>query len=79
MLANEWDVEQLDAWGLDIPNFYDNSDEAFETTLGKESITNNTDYNVLINITENNILLSTELLKVIEKLVELNIISATVK
>jgi hypothetical protein len=21
MLANEWDVEQLDAWGLDIPNF----------------------------------------------------------
>jgi DNA modification methylase len=21
MLANEWDVDQLDAWGLDIPNF----------------------------------------------------------
>ena len=28
MLANEWDVEQLDAWGLDIPNF--EPDQALE-------------------------------------------------
>jgi DNA modification methylase len=28
MLANEWDVEQLDSWGLDIPNF--DSDEVLE-------------------------------------------------
>jgi hypothetical protein len=27
MLANEWDVEQLDAWGLDIPNFDTDSEK----------------------------------------------------
>ncbi len=27
MLANEWDVEQLDEWGLDVPKFLDPSDE----------------------------------------------------
>jgi ParB-like chromosome segregation protein Spo0J len=27
MLANEWDIEQLDAWGLDIPNFDTDSEK----------------------------------------------------
>lgn len=27
MIANEWDVEQLDAWGLDVPIFKDGMDE----------------------------------------------------
>jgi len=78
ILANEWDTKKLEDWGVDLP-IYDNSDEAFETTLGQESISNNTDYNVLINITENNIELSSELLNVIEKLVEQNVISAIIK
>jgi ParB-like chromosome segregation protein Spo0J len=78
ILANEWDTEKLDEWGLDLP-LYDNSDEAFDTTLGNESITNNTDYNVLITITETNISNSSELLNVIEKLVEKDIISAIIK
>jgi DNA modification methylase len=30
MLANEWEVEQLDAWGLDIPNFDATNLEAVE-------------------------------------------------
>ena len=30
MLANEWEVEQLDAWGLDIPNFDVTNLEAVE-------------------------------------------------
>jgi len=79
VLENEWDSGQLEEWGLDIANSYDNSDEAFKTTLGNESITSNTDYNVLINITESNISLSGELLDLIEKMVKLNIISAIVK
>jgi DNA modification methylase len=30
MLANEWDVEQLDAWGLDVPDFTAEEPEAEE-------------------------------------------------
>jgi len=26
-LANEWDVEKLEEWGLDIPNFAPDADE----------------------------------------------------
>jgi len=78
ILANEWDTEKLEDWGLDLP-IYDNSDEAFEIAIRQESISNNTDYNVLINITENNIELSSELLTIIEKLVGQNVISAIIK
>jgi ParB-like chromosome segregation protein Spo0J len=27
MLANEWDVEQLEEWGLDVPNFGEDADQ----------------------------------------------------
>jgi len=44
MLANEWDVEQLDAWGLDIPNFepdqvLEAEEDDFDGTLPAEPIT----------------------------------------
>jgi len=44
MLANEWDVEQLDAWGLDIPNFepdqvLEAKEDDFDTTPPEEPIT----------------------------------------
>jgi DNA modification methylase len=43
MLANEWDVEQLDAWGLDVPDFTAEEIEAeeddFDTTPPIEAIT----------------------------------------
>jgi len=77
-LLNDWDSEQLEDWGLEVPE-YSNVDEAFETTLGQESINNNTDYNVLITITEENIVLSSELLSIIENLKEQNIINAVIK
>lgn len=42
-LANEWDVEQLDAWGLDVPDFTAEEIEAeeddFDTTPPIEAIT----------------------------------------
>jgi hypothetical protein len=78
ILANEWDVEQLEDWGLDMPT-YDNSNDEFETTLNQESISNNTDYNVLINISEENIVFSNDLFKIIEKLSEEKIINAIIK
>ena len=34
MLANEWDVEQLDAWGLDVPKAKElNEDDLFDIEL----------------------------------------------
>lgn len=34
ILANEWDVEQLEDWGLDIPNFEtENNDETYSTKV----------------------------------------------
>jgi DNA modification methylase len=43
MLANEWDVEQLEAWGLDVPNFGETELEAveddFDATPPEEPIT----------------------------------------
>jgi hypothetical protein len=44
MLANEWDVEQLDAWGLDIPNFepdqvLEAEEDDFDGTPPEEPIT----------------------------------------
>ena len=43
MLANEWDVEQLDEWGLDIPVFpqveLEAEEDDFDTTPPEESIT----------------------------------------
>jgi hypothetical protein len=50
ILANEWDTDKLQDWGLDLP--LDLSNEEFETTLGKESITDNTDYILLLTIKE---------------------------
>jgi site-specific DNA-methyltransferase (adenine-specific) len=42
-LANEWDVEQLDAWGLDVPDFTAEEIEAeeddFDTTPPIEAVT----------------------------------------
>jgi DNA modification methylase len=44
MLANEWDAEQLDAWGLDIPNFetdeeLEAKEDDFDATPPEEPIT----------------------------------------
>jgi DNA modification methylase len=43
MLANEWDSEQLEAWGLDVPNFGETELEAveddFDATPPEEPIT----------------------------------------
>jgi DNA modification methylase len=43
MLANEWDVEQLDEWGLDVPVFpqveLEAEEDNFDTTLPEEPIT----------------------------------------
>lgn len=36
-LANEWEVEQLDDWGVDIGNFTSNDIELFETTAEPET------------------------------------------
>lgn len=36
-LANEWEVEQLDDWGVDIGNFASNDIELFETTEAPET------------------------------------------
>ena len=50
ILANEWDTEKLQDWGLDLP--LDLSTEEFETTLGGETINDNTDYILLLTIKE---------------------------
>lgn len=44
ILANEWDVEQLDAWGLDVPNFetddvLEAEEDDFDATPPKTPIT----------------------------------------
>jgi site-specific DNA-methyltransferase (adenine-specific) len=43
LLANEWEVEQLDAWGLDIPDFavkeLEAEEDEFDTTPPEVSIT----------------------------------------
>ena len=44
VLKNEWDVEELDAWGLDIPNFevdevLEAKEDDFDTTPPEEPIT----------------------------------------
>jgi DNA modification methylase len=36
MLANEWDAEQLEAWGLDVPNFGETELEAVEDEFDEE-------------------------------------------
>jgi ParB-like chromosome segregation protein Spo0J len=45
MLANEWEAEELDAWGLDVPVAFDESDEKdlsndFETNFRIEVVLN---------------------------------------
>ena len=50
ILANEWDTEKLQDWGLDLP--LDLSTEEFETALGGETINDNTDYILLLTIKE---------------------------
>lgn len=37
MLANEWDVEQLEEWGLDIPNFEIDPDIDFDNINSNEN------------------------------------------
>jgi ParB-like chromosome segregation protein Spo0J len=34
-LANEWDVEQLDEWGLDVPKYNEPNDEMLELQTNK--------------------------------------------
>jgi ParB-like chromosome segregation protein Spo0J len=34
-LANEWDVEQLDEWGLDVPKYNEPNDEMLELKTNK--------------------------------------------
>lgn len=38
ILANEWDVEQLEEWGLDIPNFDNNINDIDEVDQFTESV-----------------------------------------
>ena len=52
ILANEWDTEKLDEWGLDLPIF---NNEEFETSLGNKSLNENTDTIYLITIKENDL------------------------
>ena len=33
ILANEWDTNELETWGLDIPNFEDDSEKDFSDNL----------------------------------------------
>ena len=75
-LANEWDAEKLDDWGLDIPIY--NNDE-FNTTIGSESISKTNDYIALITIKENDILHAENLLNEIELLKENNYIEVVLK
>jgi ParB-like chromosome segregation protein Spo0J len=75
-LANEWDAEKLDDWGLDVPIF--NNDE-YETTLGGESINITNDYIALITIQENKIVEAENLLKQIELLKDNGVIEVTIK
>lgn len=46
-LANEWDAEKLDEWGLDLPLFVD--EKEYDTTLGADSI-NKSEYELVIKI-----------------------------
>lgn len=75
-LANEWDAEKLDNWGVDVPIF--NNDE-FNTTIGSESIHKSSDYIALITIKENDILHAENLLNEIELLKEKNYIEVVIK
>ena len=75
-LANEWDAEKLDDWGLDIPIY--NNDE-FNTPIGSESISKTNDYIALITIKENDILHAENLLNEIELLKENNYIEVVLK
>jgi ParB-like chromosome segregation protein Spo0J len=52
ILANEWDTDKLQDWGLDLPIF---NDEEFETNLGNKSLNENTDTIYLITIKENDL------------------------
>jgi ParB-like chromosome segregation protein Spo0J len=76
ILANEWDAEKLEDWGLDLPIY--NSDE-YETTLGGESINIANDYIALITIQENKIIEAESLLKEIELLQEKGVLEVTIK
>jgi len=75
-LANEWDAEKLDDWGLYVPIL--NNDE-YETAIGGESINKTNDYIVLITIKENNILHAEKLLNEIEFLKENDYIEIVLK
>ncbi len=75
-LANEWDAEKLDDWGLDLQIY--NNDE-FNTTIGSESISKTNDYIALITIKESNILHAENLLNEIELLKENNYIEVVIK
>jgi ParB-like chromosome segregation protein Spo0J len=75
-LANEWNAEQLDDWGLDVPIF--NNDE-YETSLGGESINITNDYIALITIQENKIVEAESLFKEIELLKDNGVIEVTIK
>ena len=52
ILANEWDTDKLQDWGLDLPIF---NDEEFETNLVNKSLNENTDTIYLITIKENDL------------------------
>jgi ParB-like chromosome segregation protein Spo0J len=75
-LANEWDAEQLEDWGLDVPIF--NNDE-YETALGGESINITNDYIALITIQENKIVEAESLFKEIELLKDNGVIEVAIK
>jgi hypothetical protein len=75
-LANEWDAEKLEDWGLDLQIY--NNDE-FNTTIGNESISKTTDYIALITIKESNILHAENLLNEIELLKENDYIEVVIK
>ena len=75
-LANEWDAEKLDNWGLDVPIL--NNDE-FNTTIGNESINVTNDYIALITIKESNILHAEKLFSIIEELKNSDLIQIVLK
>ena len=75
-LANNWDAQELIDWGLDIPNF---NEQAFETTLTGQSISENTDTVYLITIKKDNIKDCEAMIYEIDKLKTNEIISVIIK
>jgi ParB-like chromosome segregation protein Spo0J len=76
ILANEWDTEKLEDWGLDLPIF---NDDEFSTSLTGESLNKNTDLILLITIKEENFNDVENLLKDIETHKESELIEVLTK